>query len=109
MTADLILIQYRADVALLSEQRIAAVAEQIQVERLVGLPLAVAFDLDGDGFGRLAWEKGDRPGLGDVVHAGDGCAVRGVERHRHELVLPGDQSPGGVPSSPKINPSVQPE
>jgi hypothetical protein len=47
-----IVIQDRAEAAVLGEQRTAAVAEQVQVERLVGLLLAVA--LDGDGLGRLA-------------------------------------------------------
>src|SRR3990170_993074 len=42
----LIVVQNRAEAAVLGEQRIAAVAEEVQVERLVGLLLTVAFDFD---------------------------------------------------------------
>jgi hypothetical protein len=47
-------VQDRAEAAVLGEQRIATVAEEVQVERLVGLLLAVALDFDGDGLRRLA-------------------------------------------------------
>jgi hypothetical protein len=47
--ASSIIVQNRANAAALGEQRVAAVAEQVEVERLVGLLLAVALDLDGDG------------------------------------------------------------
>src|SRR6266540_5461292 len=43
-----VVVQDRADATILGEQRIAAVAEQVQVERLVGLLLAVAVDDDGE-------------------------------------------------------------
>src|SRR5947208_112390 len=46
-----IVVQDRADTAILGEQRIAAVAEQVQVERLVGLLLAVAVDGNRDRLG----------------------------------------------------------
>ena len=57
-----IVVQNRAEAAVLGEQRIAAVAEQVQVERLVGLLLAVALDFDGDGLRRLAGSEGQRAG-----------------------------------------------
>src|SRR5262245_60823488 len=83
-----IVVQDRAEAALLGEQRIAAVVEQVQVERLVGLLLAVALHLDGDGLRRLAGGEGQRPGLADVVVvAGRRGAVHGLERHRHRLVV----------------------
>src|SRR5262245_61364783 len=63
--SQIIVIQDRAEPARVGEQRVAAVAEQIEVERLVGLLLAVALDLDG--LGRLAGGEGQRAGLGDVV------------------------------------------
>jgi hypothetical protein len=47
-----IVVEERAEAALLGEQRIAVV-EQVQVERLVGLLLVVAFDFDGDRLRRL--------------------------------------------------------
>jgi hypothetical protein len=64
-----IVVQDRADVAVLGEQGIAAQAELIEVERLIGLPLAVALDFDGDGLDRLDGGEGQRAGLGDVVFA----------------------------------------
>src|SRR5262245_9166759 len=62
-----IVVQDRADAAALGEQRIAAVAEQVNEERLIRFSLAVALDLDGDGLCRLAGGEGQRAGLGDVV------------------------------------------
>ena len=71
-----IVVQDRAEAAVLGEQRVAAVAEQVPVERLVGLLLAVALDFDGDGLGRLAGGEGQRAGPGEVVVvAGPGGAV----------------------------------
>src|SRR5262249_20100637 len=71
-----IVVQDRADAAVPGEQRVAAVAEQVEVERLVGLPLVVALDLDGDRLGRLAGGEGQRAGPRDVVVvAGRGGAV----------------------------------
>ena len=35
-------VQERVDAAILGERRIAAVAEQVEVERLIGLPLTMA-------------------------------------------------------------------
>jgi len=58
-----IVVEDRADATILGEQRIAAVAEQVQVERFIGLLLAVAFDFDGDGLRRLAGVEGQRAGL----------------------------------------------
>ena len=45
----MIVVQDRAEAAVLGEQRVAAAIEQVQVERLVGLLLAVALDCDVDG------------------------------------------------------------
>src|SRR5262249_46245537 len=85
-----IVVEDRAEAAILREPRIAAVAEQVQVERLVGLLLAVAVDDDGDRLFRLAGGEGQRAGLGDVVVVTvRGGAVRGLERHRHGLVVGG--------------------
>jgi hypothetical protein len=39
-----VVVQDRADAAFLDQQRIAAVVEQVQVKRLVGLSLAIAVD-----------------------------------------------------------------
>ena len=64
-----IVVQDRAQAAVLCEQRVAAEPKQVEVERLVGLLLAVALDLDGDGLRRLAGGEGQRAGLGDVVAA----------------------------------------
>jgi hypothetical protein len=58
-----IVIQDRADATILAEQRIAAVAEQVQVERLVGLLLVVALDFDRDRLRRLAGAKVSVPVL----------------------------------------------
>src|SRR5438034_5709412 len=86
----LIVVQDRADTAALREQRIAAVAEQLQVERLVGLLLAVALDFDDDRLRRLTWGERQRAGLADVVAlARRGRAVRCAERHRHGLIVGG--------------------
>jgi hypothetical protein len=62
-----IIVQDRAEAAILGEERIAAVAEQVEVERLVGLLLAVALDFDRDCLRRLAGGEGQRAGLGDVI------------------------------------------
>src|SRR5262249_23256908 len=62
-----IVVQDRAEAAVLGEDRIAAVAEQVEVERLVGLLLSVALDFDGDGLGRLAGVEGQRAGPGDFL------------------------------------------
>jgi hypothetical protein len=67
LTARSIVVQDRADATILGEQRIAAIAEQVQVEGLVGLLLAVAFDFNRDGLRRLAGGEGQRVVLGDVV------------------------------------------
>src|SRR3954471_13813368 len=45
-----VVVQDRADATGLGEQRVAAVAEQVEVEGLVRLPLVVALDLDRDRF-----------------------------------------------------------
>jgi hypothetical protein len=47
-------IQYRADATAFVEHRVAAVAGQIEVERLVRFLLAIAVDKDGDRIRRLA-------------------------------------------------------
>src|SRR5438034_8996711 len=86
----LIVVEDRAEAAILGEQRIAAVAEQVQVERLVGLLLVVALDFNRDRLRRLAGVEGQRAGPGDVVAvAGLRGAVHGAERHRHGLIVGG--------------------
>src|SRR4051794_5467096 len=62
-----IVIEDRAGAAAPGEQGVAAVAEQVQVERFIRLLLAVAVDNNGDGLGRLAGGESQRAGLGDVV------------------------------------------
>ncbi len=62
-----IVVQDRGHASVLGEQGVAAEAEQVEVERLVGLPLVVALDLDGDRLRRLAGGEGKRAGFGDVV------------------------------------------
>src|SRR5262249_18449841 len=81
-----IVVENRAHAALPFEHRIAAVAEEVQVERLVDLPLAVAPDVDRDRLGRLAGCEGQCAGPGDVVAARRG-PVDGLKRHRHRLVV----------------------
>src|SRR6266568_7178673 len=63
----LVIVQDRAEAATLGEQRIAAVAKQVQVERLIGLLLAVAVHNDRDRLRRFAGVEGQRTGLRDVV------------------------------------------
>jgi hypothetical protein len=58
-----IVVQDPADATAPGEQRIAAVAEQVEVERLVGLLLVVTLDLDGDRLRRLAGAKVSVPAL----------------------------------------------
>src|SRR5262249_42744231 len=82
-----VVVQDRTEATILGEQRIAAVIEQLQVERLVSLLLAIALHFYRDGPRRLAGEKGQRTGLGDVILARLGRAVHGTERHRHRLIV----------------------
>src|SRR5262249_46126556 len=82
-----IVVQDRAEAAVPGEQCVAAELEQVQVERLVGLLLAVALDLDGDGLRRLAGGEGYRAGPGGVVGvARRGDAVCGAVGDRHRLI-----------------------
>lgn len=86
----LVIIQDRADATVLGEQRIAAVAEQVQEERLNGLLLAVALDFVHDCLRRFARDEGQCAGPGDeVAVAGRGGAVHGAVRHRHGLIVGG--------------------
>src|SRR5438309_658421 len=62
-----IVVQDRADATIPGEQRIGAVAEEVEVERLVGLLLAVPVDGDRDRLRRLAGGEGQRAGLTHVV------------------------------------------
>ena len=62
-----IVVQDCAEAAVLGELCIATEFEQVEVERLVGLLLAVALDFDGDGLRRLAGGEGQRAGLGALV------------------------------------------
>jgi hypothetical protein len=63
-----IVVEHRAEAAALGQQRIAAVAEQVQVKRLAGLPFAVAFDFDRDRIRRLAGAGNGR--AGEDLHDG---------------------------------------
>src|SRR5262249_1256258 len=86
--ANSIVVQDRAEATVPGEQRVAAEPEQVEVEGLVGLLLAVALDLDGDGLRRLAGGEGQRAGPGDVIAvAGGGSAADGAVRQRHRLVI----------------------
>ncbi len=75
-----IVIQDRADAAVLGEQRIAAVAEQVQVEVLVRLLLAVAVDGDGNRLRRLTGVEGQRAGRNSAAQ--HRCLLLQL-RHRH--------------------------
>ena len=82
-----IIVQDRAEAAVLGEQRIAAEVEQVQVDGLVGLLFAVGLDHDRDGFRGLTGGEGDGAGLGDVVVvARRGGAVRGATALREETI-----------------------
>src|SRR5436309_1805320 len=70
-----VIIQNRAEAAVLGEQRIAAVAEQVDVEGLVRSRQAIAVDRYGDGLAGLAGGEGQRASRGPVVAAGGGAAV----------------------------------
>src|SRR5262245_42019823 len=90
-----IVVEDGAEATVLREQGVAAVAEQVEVERLVALPLAVALDLDRDGLRRLAGGERQLAGPGDVVVvAGRGGAVDGPERHGHGLIVRGGKCDG---------------
>ena len=77
-----IVIQDRADAAVLGEYRRVGIAEQVQVERFVRLLLAVTLDFDGDGLRRLAGGEGQRAG---VERAGGAASWVG-KRARQELL-----------------------
>ena len=68
-----IVVQNRAYALILGEQRVAAVAEQIEVERLAGLLLAVALDFDGDGLRCLARGEGQCAGDNSAAEIGEFC------------------------------------
>src|SRR5262245_56309152 len=95
-----IVVEDRAEAALLGDQRVTAVAEQVEVERLVGLLLAVAVDDNRNCLRRLAGGERQRAGPGDVVADAD-RGVRGPEKskrsaegHYHpRTVLGGSQPP----------------
>src|SRR5262249_2658605 len=88
--ANLVVVPNRADASTLREQRIAAIAEQVEVECLVGLSLAIAFDFNRNGLCRLAGVESHRPGLSDVVVVARlRGAVHRVVRHRYRLVVGG--------------------
>src|SRR5215831_16327147 len=70
------------------QERVAAVAEQVDEERLVGLLLAVTVYHDRDGFRGLAGGERQRAGLGGiVVVAALGGAVGRLVRHGYGLVV----------------------
>ena len=78
-TAKSIVVQDRGDPAVLTERRIAAVGEQVEVERPMGLPLAVALDFNRDRLRRHAGGEGQCAGLGDVVAARRSSRCRASE------------------------------
>src|SRR6185503_10651051 len=79
-----VVVEGRAGAAVLGEQRMAAVADQVQEKHLVGLFLAVGLDLDRDGLRRLARGEGQRAGPGEVSGvAGRGRACPGAQRQCH--------------------------
>src|SRR5262245_16223041 len=71
-------VQDRVEASVPGEQRVAAEPEQVEVERLLGLLLAVAVDDDRDRLGRLAGGEGQRASLGDVT------VVAGLSPCSHE-------------------------
>src|SRR6266511_1144503 len=77
-----------AEAALLGEQRIAAEAEQVEVERLVGLPLVVALPFDGDRLRGLAVR-----GQGLVMPARMPCIATPCRQPRNPFSLrrPGER------------------
>src|SRR5262245_51814055 len=90
-----VVVQNRAGAAALGEQRVRTVAEQVEVEVLVGLLPAVPLHFDGDGLRRLAGGEGRRAGLSDLVSAGcsgsgddqPGRVGRGSELRTHHADL----------------------
>ena len=74
----IVVVQDRAHAAGSREQRVAAAVEQLQVERLVRLPLLVALYLNRDRFRGLAGSEGDCAGRGRVVTARRRGAVDGA-------------------------------
>ncbi len=77
-----------AEAALLGEQRIAAEAEQVEVERLVGLPLVVALPFDGDRLRGLAVR-----GQGLVMPARMPCIATPCRQPRNPSALPFGATP----------------
>src|SRR5262245_22187138 len=62
-----VVVEDGSGAAALREQGVAAVAEEVEEEVFVGLPLAIALDLDRDRLGRLSGRERQRAGLADVV------------------------------------------
>src|SRR5262245_30107249 len=73
-----IVVEDGAEAALLGEQGIAAEIGLVEIERLIGLLLAVARGINRDRLRRLSGFGGQRAGLGDLVRARPG----NVERYR---------------------------
>src|SRR4051812_13543061 len=82
----IVVVQDRADAAVPGEQRVAAEPEQVQIERLVRLPLVVALDLNRDRLRGLAGREGECAARGRVVTARRRGAVDGAVRDRDGLV-----------------------
>ena len=95
-------VQNRADAAILGEQRVAAEAEQVQVERLVALLVVVALYFDGDDLRRLAGGEGQRAGFGDVVGVARFGIAAGAQTERRgeagpvRVLLRGWDAPAAV-------------
>src|SRR5262249_9809629 len=103
-----VVVEDRANATVLREQRVAAVAEQVQIEVLVRLPLAVALHLDGDRLRRLAGIERQRTGTGQVVPVRRrGGPVGGPIRHRHRLVVGGRQRDGEGEERRPARPALQ--
>jgi len=62
-----IIAQDGADTAALGNERVAAVAEHVEVEVFVRFLLAVAFDFDRDGLGGLTGGKGEHSRKGRAL------------------------------------------
>ena len=75
-----IITKDRTDATVLGELGTAAQSVEVEVKRLVGFLLAVAFDFDRNGLRRLAGSECQRSGLGDgVAVARRGRAVDGAD------------------------------
>src|SRR5262249_9730433 len=75
-----------ADRQFVSDHRVGRRRRELNIEVLVRQGGRVKH-LDRDRLGCLMWAKGECPNAGEIVHAGDGCAVHGRELHGHGIVM----------------------